>query len=216
MADLAFSVAGVEIERYASAPTLLFKLRVANSMRAVRVQNVLLHCQIRIEPTRRRYAEADHERLRELFGEKHRWDKSVHSMLWVHASVQVPAFDDVTVVEMPVPCSFDFNVAATKYFYGLEGDAVPLTLLFSGTVFYRDEDGRLQMDQISWSKEADFMLPVSLWREMMDHHYPDSAWLRIDRAAFDALAHYKRSQGFTSWEQALHALLAPQPAERVA
>lgn len=215
MVDLAFSVAGVDIERHAIAPTLLFKLRIASASPA-RVENILLNCQVRIEPTRRRYTADEQERLRDLFGEKQRWGETVHSMLWVHSSAQVPAFDDEVMIDLPVPCSFDFNVAATKYFYGLDSDEVPLTLLLSGTIFYRDDDGRLQMDQIPWSKEADFRLPVRLWRELIDQYYPDSAWLRLDRAAFDALARYKRDHGFTSWEQALHALLERQAMECVA
>ena len=79
----------------------------------------MLQCQLRIEPTQRRYAPADHDRLFELFGETHRWSETLRSMLWTHASVQVPAFASGHVVDLPVPCSFDFNIAATKYFYGL-------------------------------------------------------------------------------------------------
>jgi hypothetical protein len=212
MVDLAFTVEGIEVERYAAAPTLLFKLRI--SAGDVQVQNVMLQCQLRIDASRRRYSRAEHEPLIELFGETHRWSETLHSMLWTHASAQIPAFKGERIANLPVPCSFDFNVAATKYFYGLEGGEVPLTLLFSGTVFYRDEDGLLQMDQIPWSTEATCKLPVALWRQMMDVYYPASTWLRIDRAAFDVLQRYRRRRGFTSWEQTLGALLDGQREER--
>ena len=215
MVDLAFSIESVAVEPYAAAPTLAFKLRVATPENRVKIQNVLLQCQLRIEATRRHYAEADHERLGELFGAKHRWSDTLHGMLWAHVSAQAPAFEGESIIDLPVPCSFDFNVAATKYFYGLEGGSVPLSFLFSGTVFYRDEDGRLQMEQIPWSKDAEFDLPVSVWREMMNVHYPDSAWLRIDRATFDALARHKRREGFTNWEQTLQSLLEEKMAEGV-
>ena len=213
MVDLAISVANVEIERYAVAPALLFNLHIVNQTPTTKIGNVLLHCQLRIDPTQRRYADGEHERLTELFGAKHRWGESLHTMLWAHVGVQVPSFGNETTIAMPVPCSFDFNVATTKYFHGLEDGDIPLTLLFSGTVFYRDADDRLQMEQIAWSHEADFRLPVSLWREMMEVHYPDSAWLRIDRATFDALAGFKRASGLTSWEAALQALLQAQALE---
>ena len=101
------------------------------------------------------------------------------------SNVQVPAFDGQRIVDLPVPCSFDFNVAATKYFFGLEGGEVPLAFLFSGTVFYRDADGFLQMDLISWSKEANYRLPVRIWQELMDFYYPNTVWLRIDREVFE-------------------------------
>ena len=129
----------------------------------------------RIEATRRTYAPEDRERLIELFGVTHRWKDTLQSMLWTHTNVQVPAFDGQRIVELPVPCSFDFNVAATKYFFGIEGGEVPLVFLFSGTVFYRDAGGFLQMDLISWSKEASYRLPVRIWQELMDFYYPNSA-----------------------------------------
>lgn len=216
MPELQFSVEGAEVEAYAIAPTLLFKLKIVNATPDVPVQNVQLQCQLRIEPTQRPYDAAEHEPLSELFGTKDRWSNTLHSMLWTHTAIQVSGFAAETIASMSIPCSFDFNVAATKYFYGLDSGDIPLTLLFSGTVFYRDNDGQLQMDQIAWSKEATFRLPVRVWRAMMDAYYPESAWLRINRVSFDALARYKRSRGFTNWEQAIDALLQAQPAERVA
>jgi hypothetical protein len=215
MVDLGFAVEGVAVERYAVAPTLLFKLRVSDSTADAGIENVLLQCQLRIDAIRRRYTRQEEDKLVELFGETHRWSDTLHSMLWTHASVQVPAFEGETVIDLPVPCSFDFNLAATKYFYGLEGGEVPLTLLFSGTVFYRDGDEFLQMDQIAWSKETTCRLPVSVWQEMMEVYYPGSTWLRIERTVFDDLHRYKRARGFTNWEQTLRALLERQREETV-
>lgn len=37
---------------------------------------------------------------------------------------------------------------------------MPLNFLFSGTVFYADENGALQVAPIPWNKEAPFRLPV--------------------------------------------------------
>lgn len=213
MVDLVFTAEGVDVERYAVVPTLIFKLRMTNTTPDIDVRNVLLQCQLRIDATRRRYELADEERLAELFGEPSRWRETMSSMLWTHATLQVPAFEGDCVVGLPVQCSFDFNVAATKYFHGLTGGDVPLSLLFSGTIFYRDAGGFLQMDQISWSKQSDFRLPVSVWRSMMDLYYPNSAWLRIDREVFDELQRFKRENGFTGWDHALRALLRSQPTE---
>jgi hypothetical protein len=212
MIDLAFAVEGITIERFAVAPTLLFKLRISGTP-DVQVDNILLQCQFRLDVTQRRYTPPEQEQLVELFGETQRWDDSLRSMLWTHASLQVPGFVGERVIDLPVPCSFDFNVAATKFFYGLEGGEVPLALLFSGTVFYRDEEGFLQMDQIAWSKETACRLPVSLWQEMIEVYYPGSVWLRIERPAFDALYRYKRERGLTSFDETLRVLLEEQREE---
>ena len=67
-----------------------------------------------------------------------------------------------------MPCTFDFNVGATKYFHGLGDGEVPLCVMFSGTVFYARAGEALQVAPISWDKEARFALPVKVWREMMD------------------------------------------------
>ena len=63
-------------------------------------------------------------------------------------------FRGTTEAILPVPCSYDLNIAATKYFYVLEEGEVPLLFLFSGTIFYAGADGRLQVQQISWNNEC--------------------------------------------------------------
>ena len=130
-------------------------------------------------------------------------------MLWTHANVTVPAFTGSTVVDLPVPCTYDFNVAAAKYFHSLEGGEVPLLLLFSGTTFYAAADGALQVAPVPWDQEAAYRLPVKHWREMMDHYYPDGVWLCLRKDVFDRLYRYKSVRGLATWEQALQSLLPP-------
>ena len=86
-------------------------------------------------------------------------------MLWTHASAVVPPFTGGTVVDLPVPCTYDFNLAATKYFDALEEGDIPLCFLFSGTIFYEAADGGLQVTQIPWEKEAYFRLPAATGRD---------------------------------------------------
>jgi hypothetical protein len=180
---------------------------VTNADAEEQIQTVALRCQIQLEVTRRRYTPAEQERMLDLFGEPERWGQTLRTMLWTHAGVDVPSFRGTTVADLHVPCTFDFNVAATKYFAALEEGEVPLCLLFSGTVFYEEEDGLLQVTQIPWDREARFRLPVRVWKEMMDIYYPNSAWLRLRRDAFDRLYEYKRRRGIPTWEQALESLL---------
>jgi hypothetical protein len=205
--DLNFAVDRAEPVLYSASPLLNFKLRIAAEDEATPIPAVALRCQIRIEPTRRRYTPPSQERLLDLFGEPERWGQTLRAMLWTHTSLVVPQFTGSTRVDLPVPCTYDFNVAATKYFYALEDGEVPLCLLFSGTIFYVNDDGFLQVSQISWEKEANYRLPVQVWKEMMAHYYPNSAWLCLNQDVFDRLYQYKSHRGLPSWEQALTTLL---------
>jgi hypothetical protein len=114
---------------------------------------------------------------------------------------------------MPVTCTYDLEVIATKYIYALEDGEVPLEFLFSGTVFYAEDGGRLQTARISWEKEAEFQLPVRLWKEMMDQYFPNSAWIRLHRDAFDQLYDYKVRKGLPTWEAAVETLLRASEQE---
>jgi Family of unknown function (DUF6084) len=207
MPDLSFQIEKSEPQRFTVAPTLLFKLRIANAVANETIHSVALRCQIQLEVTRRQYSSEDQDQLRDLFGETERWGQTLKTMLWTHASVVAPAFQETTVVDFAVPCTFDFNVAATKYFHGLADGEVPLCFLFSGTVFYADDGGALQVAPIPWDKEARFRLPVKSWREMMDIYYPNSAWLCLRRDVFERLYKYKVEHGIPTWEQALESVL---------
>lgn len=207
MPDLSFQIEEAEPLRFTVAPTLLFKLRISNAVANETIHSVALRCQIQLEVTRRQYSAEDQKQLSDLFGDAERWGQTLKTMLWTHASVVAPAFQDSAAVDLPVPCTFDFNVAATKYFHGLADGDVPLCFLFSGTVFYADGSGALQVAPIPWDKEARFRLPVKSWREMMDIYYPNTAWLCLRRDVFERLYQYKVEHGIPTWEQALERIL---------
>lgn len=208
MPDLDFRIEGAEVVPYAALPLLAFKLRLINACGEERISTVVLRAQIQIDVTRRRYNRTEQGRLEELFGEPDRWSQTLRPMLWTHASVVVPQFAHQTLADLQVPCTFDFNVAATKYFCGLEEGELPLVFLFSGSVFYESALGDLQVAPISWNKEAIFRLPVQTWHQLMEMYYPHGAWLRIREDVFDRLYQYKVRSGLASWEQALERLLA--------
>ncbi len=212
MPDLNFAVEGAEALTFAAVPSILFKLRIENPGKEP-IRSVALSTQVRIAATQRHYDAAEQERLLEVFGEPHRWGSTLRSLLWTHTTLQVPPFSGNTVVDMPVTCTYDFEVVAAKYFHALEDGEVPLEFLFSGTVFYAGEGGGLQIDRISWEKEAQFRLPVRLWKETMEHYFPNSAWIRLRRDAFDGLYDYKVRQGLPTWEAAVEALLRASEQE---
>ena len=208
MPELNFRVEGAKAVPYGAVPLLSFTLRVTNTGGEEAIHTVVLRAQIQIEVTRRHYSSEEQAKLQDLFGEPDRWGKTLRNLLWTHANVVAPPFAKETLVEMQVPCTFDFNVAATKYFHGLADGDLPLNFLFSGTVFYPDENGQLQVAPISWEKEAKFKLPLKTWKELMNHYYPNSAWLCLRRDVFDLLYQYKVRHGIPTWEQVIERVLA--------
>jgi len=207
MPDLSFEVTGAEAAIYSVLPMLIFKMRIANVSGEERIQNVNLKCQIMLSVTKRRYNNEEKAKLQELFGEPERWGQTLRTFLWTHVTTVVPRFSGSTVVDLPVPCIYDFEVVSTKYFNALEEGEIPLTFLFSGTIFYESEAGNLQIGQISWSKEATYRLPVSLWKEVIDTYFPNSAWIRVQRDVFDQLYQYKMTHGHITWEDVFVHLL---------
>ncbi|HEV7475716.1 MAG TPA: DUF6084 family protein [Pyrinomonadaceae bacterium] len=214
MPDLNFEVVSAEAVAFSAAPLLAFKLRVTNADAAEAIQSIALRCQIQIEATHRKYTLGEQERLLDLFGVPERWSRTLRAMLWTHANVTVPPFQGSTIVDLPVPCSFDFNVAATKYFAGLADGEVPLNLMFSGTVFYEPASAGFQIEQIPWDREAKFRLPVRVWQEMMDIYYPNTSWLCLQRDVFDKLSQYKMNRGIPTWEEAIERLLKDEVGTR--
>jgi hypothetical protein len=208
MPDLTITVAGADAVKYAAIPSIAFDLNLKNADPNETLHTVVLRCQIQIEVARRKYSGRDQEKLRDLFGEPERWGQTLRSLLWTHASVVVPQFTGSTTVSMHVPCTFDFNIAATKYFNGLADGDIPLCLMFSGTVFYNDHEGSLRVAPISWDKETRFRLPLKVWQDMMDLYYPNLAWLSLRRDVFELLHEYKVRHGIPSWEQTIEKILA--------
>jgi len=208
MPDLDFEITGVEAPSHSVAPLLLFKLAITNWPPDEPIHSVMLQCQIQIESVKRHYSGPEKEKLADLFGEPERWGQTLRNKLWTHANVNITAFTGRKVVDVAVPCTYDLNVVGTKFFYALEAGEIPLLFLFSGTIFYMAEDGRLQVSQVSWNKEAAFKLPVSVWQQMIENHYPNSAWLYLQRDVFERLYEYKRQQGLPTWERTIERLLA--------
>jgi hypothetical protein len=206
--ELAFEVIDVQPQQHAASPHLLFRLRVTESSGAV-VHAISLRTQLRIEPQRRPYNAGEQEALADLFGTSDRYSSTLKPFLWTHATAMVQGFEGSREFDLPVACTYDFDVSATKYLHALGGGDVPLVLLFSGTVFTRGDTG-FAVEQLSWSLEAQCRLPVASWHRLMDLYFPGSGWIRLDRETIAALARHRSSRGLTSWEQTIGDLI---PAE---
>lgn len=207
MSQLEFAVLDVVPEPYAATPNLLFRLRIGETT-GERVHAIALRCQVRIEPQRRQYADGEQEGLDDLFGSRERWRDTLRPFLWAHASAMVPGFTDRVDIDLPVTCTYDFEVTAAKYLHALRDGDVPLVLLFSGTIFTRGATG-FGVEQVPWHLEAPYRLPVRVWRALMDSYFPGGGWIRVNRDTLDALLRVKSDRALVSWEQTFETLLAP-------
>jgi hypothetical protein len=205
MTELVFDCVGAQAERYAVAPTLSLSLRVAETT-GTAIDAIALRMQIRILPQQRRYSDAEAARLNELFGDTSRWADTVKPLQFTNLSIMVPGFTGAVEQQVPVPCTYDLEIASTKYFNALDSGEIPLLLLFSGTVF-TTHDGRMRVFQVPWSKETAYRLPVSVWRAMVDVHFPDRSWLTVSRRTLDALQRFKSENALPTWDSAIAALL---------
>jgi hypothetical protein len=214
MSDLTFAVLGARAEPYAAAPTLMLRLAISDRS-GDPIQAIALRTQIMIEPRRRHYTGAEEARLLELYGEPERWGDTLQTLLWTISSVIVPSFTERTEVDLPIACTYDFEVASSKFFHALEDGEIPLLLLFSGTVFARGPAG-LRVDQVPWHEEASHRLPVSVWRDLMDQYFPGSAWIRMRNETFDALHAFRGRNALPSWDQTIEELLQRAGERRLA
>lgn len=210
MNDVTFAVLDVAPEPYSVTPNLMARIGIA-SVADEPVRAIALKCQVRIEPSRRPYDDDEAGGLVDLFGPREQWAVSQHTFLWQHATAMVPGFTGTTQIEMPLQCTYDFEVAAAKYLHALRGGAVPLQFLFSGTVFTAGSRGFV-VHQVPWDRDERYDMPVTVWRELMQQHFPNTGWLRLDHDTMAALAAYRTSHGLLGLDDAITSLLAQSSA----
>jgi hypothetical protein len=170
------------------------------------VHAIALRCQVRIEPQRRRYEDGEQEGLRGLFGERERWAETLKPFQWMQCNTTVQGFTARTETDLALPCTYDLDVIGTRYLHALNAGAIPLSLLFSGTVFTRGNTG-FGVEQIPWDCEARYQLPVAVWQQMITLYFPNTGWLRLDAELLTRLAAYRARHGLTSWEETMEKLL---------
>jgi hypothetical protein len=205
MTEVTFAVLDIAAEPYAVTPILTARVGVA-AVGDEPVHAIALRCQIRIDPLRRQYCDAEADGLIDLFGPRERWATTQHTFLWQHAAVMVPGFSGATQIDLPLACTYDFEVASAKYLHALRDGAIPLQFLFSGTVFVQGSKG-FAVQHVPWDREDRYDMPVAVWRRLIDQHYPNSGWLRLSHDTIEALAAYRSSRGLLSFDDAIASIL---------
>jgi hypothetical protein len=207
--DLSFSIEGADAVWPAAVPTLGFTVAI-EATPGLAIRTVMLDVQIQIAARQRPYAPVEQKHLLELFGTPERWGTTLRTLPWLRTTVVVPPFEAQTTVPVTVACTYDLELTATRYFAALAGGEIPLQFLFSGSTFYVGPHGALQTTRIGWDTDADYRLPVTVWRAAIDRHFPDHGWLRCRTATLARLSAYKARHAHVSWDDAIDALLGAE------
>ncbi|MFE3114734.1 DUF6084 family protein [Streptomyces niveus] len=216
---LEFSVRDIVAEPYSAAPQLTARLRIEDGTDE-RIHAMVLRCQVRIEPQRRHYGPVEQESLRGLFGERERWSDTLRPFQWMQCHTTVQGFTGSTEVDLALPCTYDFDVIGSRYLHALGDGTVPISLLFSGTVFTKGGEGGggsgFGVRQVPWDCEARYQLPVAVWRQMIAAHFPNSGWIRLDHDVLARFADFRERRGLISWDETVTTVLADARARAAA
>jgi hypothetical protein len=206
MTEVTFAVLDVTPEPYSVSPQLTARIGVTASGDDP-VHAIALRCQVRIEPLRRPYSDDEAAGLTDMFGPRSRWANTQRTFLWQHAAAMVQGFTGSTQVALPLECTYDFEVTGSKYLHALRDGTIPLQFLFSGTIFVKGARG-FAVQQVPWDQEDQHDMPVSVWRELIRQHYPNSGWVRLGQHTVTALTEYKSERGMLDIDEAVISLLA--------
>jgi hypothetical protein len=212
MTEVTLAVLDVAPERFSVTPILAARVGIA-AIGDDPVHAIALRAQVRIEPLRRGYTDDEAAGLVDLFGPRERWSNTQRTFLWLHSETMVQGFTGATQADLRLECTYDFEVTSAKYLHALREGTVPLQFLFSGTVFTQGPNG-FSVQQVPWDREDRFDLPVSVWRDLMQQHYPNTGWLRLDHDTINALADYKSVRGLLGFDDAIASLLATSKETR--
>jgi hypothetical protein len=208
VSNFTFTVQDVLAEPYSAAPQLTAKIAIEETTGLV-VHAIALRCQVRIEAQRRGYSAAEEPRLQALFGGRDRWAQTLKPFLWMQCSATVQGFTGGCQVDLPMPCTYDFDVVGSRYLHAIEDGTIPLSLMFSGTVFTNGVAG-FGVEQVPWDCDATYRMPINVWQQVMALHYPSTGWIRLDQDVLALLADYRARHGLISWEETVQQLLAAE------
>ena len=211
MTEVTFAVVDVFPEPYAVTPVLTARVGIA-ALGEEPVHAIALRAQIRIEPLRPGYTDHEAAALLDLFGTRDRWSTTQHTFLWQHSGVMVQGFTGTTQVDLPLECTYDVEVTAAKFFHALRDGAIPLQFLFSGTVFTKGQHG-FAVTPVPWDREDHYDMPVSVWRALIDLHYPHTGWIRLHHDTIDALVDYKARHALLGLDDTVMELLTAHAAQ---
>lgn len=214
MTTLAISIIGAHPSPLTAAPGITFRLRI-EELSGLRVDTIALRCQVQIAARSRRYTKHEQSRLYELFGSVSQWQQTLRSVTWSQSTLVVPSFANRIDVDLQVACTYDLQIASAKYLHAIRDHGVPLTFLFSGTIFQAAESG-LSIEPVPWDREASYVMPATVWHAAMDQFFPGGGWLMVRRDTIDRLQAFRGRHAVVTWDEAIDLLLQDIAAEESA
>jgi hypothetical protein len=196
VSDLRFEIVGAQAKRFAASPTIAFRLRVTT---AQPIEALVLRVEIRIEPQWRAYDAAAKTLLGDLFGTPDRWQTTLRTFSWADVSLTMQGFPARADGDVNVPCTYDFDQAATRFLHAVGDGEVPLRFLFSGAIFRYGETG-FSTERVPWSSECAYRMPVHVWHDAMRACYGDDALIRVSRETLERLHRYRALSGAINWD----------------
>ncbi len=166
-----------------------------------------LTIQLMIEPARRGYDDLTRERLAGLFGAPERWAVTTHSLVWAQLDVARPGVHGFDHGDGADGVQLRPRGSRRQVPDALPDGEVPMALHFSGIVYYPNERGGLQMVLVPWSCSIDYRMPVAMWRETIDHYYPNTGWVTLRSATLAALEHERVQRGLPTYDACISELL---------
>jgi hypothetical protein len=202
VSKLEFEMIDAVPEAHPATPALRLRLRVRVDGPAI--DAIALRVRVQIEPWRRRHMQSEEALLTDL---------SLSTPLqWSQTAAALAGFERETAFEVPVPCTYDLQVAADKYLTALEDGSIPVRLFFNGTIFRGAPNG-FNVEMLPWDLECAGEVGVEAWQRALDACFSGQAWIRVDRGTYDALRRYRSAHRNASWDETMNALLAAESIE---
>ena len=208
MTQLQFAITGAAPKPRAASPAISFGLSIASNER---IEALVLRAEVRIEPQWREYTGREKPLLNDLFGTPERWGQTLRTFSWADVPVMVTAFDEQTQATIDVPCTYDFDVAATRFLHAVNEGEIPLRFFFSGAIFTYGGNG-LSTERVAWSSEASYRMPEQVWRDALHAVYGDDALIRVSAQTLERLHALRSLSGAVSWDD-LFARLASETVQ---
>jgi hypothetical protein len=196
VSGLTFSIVGARPKARSVSPAIAFRLRITSP---ASVEAMVLRVDVCVEPQWREYSGDEQVLLEDLFGRPERWGTTLRMLRWADVPLTVTAFECETETDVIVPCTYDFEGSATRFFHALLDGEIPVRFLFSGTVFYAGASG-FSCERVPWSAEAGYRVPVALWHEAMRACYGDYALIRVSADTLRTLHRLRSLSGAIGWD----------------
>ena len=122
-------------------------------------------------------------------------------------STMVPGFTGSTEIDLPVPFSYDLQIASTRYFSSLDEGEIPLLLLFSGTIFGQATGGS-RCSRCRGARRPRTGCRSACGGRRWTCTSRTRAWITMSRQTLDELIRFKTRHALPTWDATVAALLA--------